>query len=154
MSDLTNSTSTASTPIRRFARHYLEMVIAMFTGMVVLGLPLVGLLYLAGSSYPELQDTAPAVLLLGMGIVMAVPMVAWMRYRGHGWQPSMEMAGSMIVPTLAVIGLLAAGVLDFDGAMAIEHIAMFPAMLAVMLARWDEYSAPHDHRAQVAAAAG
>jgi hypothetical protein len=128
------------------------MVIAMFAGMLVLGLPAEGLLQAFGSSVSELKTTAPAVVLLGMGIVMTVPMVAWMRYRGHTWRPSLEMAASMIVPTLAVMGLLAAGVSDFSAAMAIEHVAMFPAMLAVMLMRWDEYSASHAHHAQVARA--
>jgi hypothetical protein len=76
-----------------------------------------------------------------------------MRYRGHGWQPSMEMAASMIVPTIAVIVLLAAGISDFGASMAIEHAAMFPAMLTVMLVRWDEYSASHDHQGSMAEAA-
>jgi len=52
----------------------------------------------------------------------------------------------MMGPTIAVIVLLAAGITDFDAAVMIEHVAMFPAMLAVMLARWDEYSASHDHQ--------
>lgn len=56
----------------------------------------------------------------------------------------MEMGASMMGPTIAVIVLLAAGLTDFDAAMMIEHVAMFPAMLAVMLARWNEYSASHD----------
>jgi len=83
---------------------------------------------------------------------MAVPMVAWMRHRGHGWQPSVEMAASMILPTIVVIVLLAAAISDFGAAMAIEHVAMFPAMLAVMLARWYEYSSSHAHHAHVAEA--
>ena len=76
---------------------------------------------------------------------MTVPMVAWMRYRGHDWRPSTEMAASMIAPMIAVIVLFVAGATDFSAAMALEHVAMFPATLAVMLARWDEYSASHQH---------
>ena len=146
------NTSITFAQIRRFSRHYLEMVIAMFAGMVVLGLPFEGVLGLVGSSISELETTAPAVVLAEMGIVMTIPMVAWMRYRGHAWQPTIEMAASMIVPTIAVVVLLAAGVSDFDGAMAIEHIAMFPAMLAVMLPRWGEYSANHAHHTHAAGA--
>ena len=152
MSRFTSSTSITFIQVRRFARHYLEMVIAMFAGMLGLGLPAEGLLQLAGSGTSDLRETAPALVLAGMGVVMTVPMVAWMRYRGHDWQPSMEMAASMIVPTIAVIALLAAGVMDFGAAMAIEHIAMLPAMLAVMLARWDEYSADHAHHGHAAGA--
>ena len=147
MSRFIPNSSTNTARIARFARHYLEMVIAMFAGMLVLGLPAAGALELVASSLSELEETAPAVYLLAMGIAMTVPMVAWMRYRGHGWRPASEMAGAMVVPTVAVIVLLAAGISDFGAAMMIEHVAMFPAMLAVMLARWDAFSAPHrDHQ--------
>lgn len=128
--------------IRRFARHYVEMVVAMFAGMLVLGLPLAGVLELAGSGLPELEEAAPGIYLLGMGVSMTAGMVTWMRHRAHGWRPTAEMAGAMMGPTIAVIILLGLEVVDFGAAMMIEHVAMFPAMLAVMLARWDEYSAP------------
>jgi hypothetical protein len=42
-----------------------------------------------------------------MGVSMTLPMVAWMRYRGHGWAPSSEMAASMMIPMAGVIALLA-----------------------------------------------
>ena len=87
--------------VKTFTRHYLEMVIAMLLGMVVLGLPAIAILELAGSSYGELEEAAPAVALIGMAATMTIPMVAWMRHRGHGWRPSMEMAGSMFVPAFA-----------------------------------------------------
>ena len=98
---------TAST--RHFIRHYVEMLVAMFAGMVVLGGPAILALGAVGVTSAELRADAPAALLLGMGITMTVPMVAWMRYRGHGWQPSNEMAASMMIPTAGVIGLLGAG---------------------------------------------
>ena len=152
MSRVESSTSITFAQVRRFAGHYLEMVIAMFAGMLVLGLPAEGLLQLAGSSVADLKASAPAVVLAGMGVVMTVPMVAWMRHRGHGWRPSAEMAGAMAISTIAAIVLLALGISDFGGAMAIEHVAMFPAMLAVMLARWDEYSASHVRHGRMAEA--
>jgi hypothetical protein len=47
----------------------------------------------------------------------------------------------MIVPTLVALALLAAGTVDDGHAlMGIQHALMFPAMLAVMLLRRDEYS--------------
>jgi hypothetical protein len=141
-----------ATQIRRFGLHYVEMVIAMFSGMVVLGLPAEGILQLAGSSVSDVRETAPGAALAGMGVVMTVPMVGWMRYRRHGWRPSLEMAASMIVPTIGAMALLGAGISDFRAAMAIEHVAMFPAMLAVMLARWDEYSTSHHRHATPAEA--
>jgi hypothetical protein len=133
---------------RAFARHYLEMVMAMVLGMVVLGVPAAALLGLFGVTTAELHDDAPAVALLGMAVTMTVPMVAWMRHRGHGWRASNEMAASMFIPTFAVVGLLAAGIVsDFGAAMGLEHLAMLPAMLVAMLLRLDEYAAGHHHAA-------
>ena len=135
-----------SPSIRHFARHYVEMVIAMFLGMVVLGVPGEGLLHVAGTSTSELRTDAPAVVFLGMALTMTVPMVAWMRYRGHGWRRCWEMAASMFVPTFAVIGLMAGGVVDgFMTLMSIEHVAMLPSMLVAMLARPREYACAHGH---------
>jgi hypothetical protein len=129
---------------RRFIRHYLEMVVAMFAGMLVLFLPLVGVLAVAGVTTSELRADAPALLLLLMAVTMTVPMVAWMRYRGHGWAPSNEMAASMFIPTFAVIGLLWSGAIDdFDTLMMLEHVVMLPSMLVAMLLRRDEYSHAH-----------
>ncbi|HEU4657700.1 MAG TPA: hypothetical protein VFR97_09255 [Capillimicrobium sp.] len=129
---------------RRFALHYVEMVIAMFAGMVVLGVPAEGLLRLLGTSSGELHDSAPAVALLGMAVIMTVPMVAWMRRRhGHSWAACNEMAASMFLPTFAAIGLMWAGVLDVGAAMTIEHLAMLPSMLVAMLLRVDEYACAH-----------
>ena len=79
---------------------------------------------------------------------MTVPMVAWMRYRGHGWRPSAEMSASMFLPTFAAIGLMGAGALEFGAALGLEHVVMFPSMLAAMLLRPSEYTA-HAHHAAV-----
>jgi hypothetical protein len=128
-------------PAARYARHYAEMVVAMLVGMMALGMPVDMALRGAGV---ELADEAPGALLLGMGITMTVPMVAWMRYRGHGWPASNEMAASMMIPTIGVIALLAAGLVEDTGTLlVIEHVVMLPAMLAVMLLRWDEYTHAH-----------
>jgi hypothetical protein len=144
MSTTTVHTAPANRSARQFVRHYVEMVIAMFAGMIVLGLPAEAGLRLLGTSSHEIQDAAPAVALLGMAVVMTVPMVAWMRYRGHAWRPCHEMAASMIVPTIAIIGLMWAGVMtDFGTLMMVEHVVMLPAMLGVMLLRIDEYAGCH-----------
>jgi hypothetical protein len=136
---------------RRFLRHYAEMVIAMVLGMVVLGIPGEAALRAFGTSSSELHVDAPAVVLLGMAVTMTVPMVAWMRFRGHGWGPSAEMGASMMVPTLAIVGLLGTGIVtDFGTLMTLEHVVMFPAMFGVMLLRPEEYSGHHHHEAAAA----
>jgi hypothetical protein len=128
-----------SAPTKHFIRHYVEMVVAMFLGMVVLGVPAEGALHALGTSSHDAYNDVPALMLLGMATTMTVPMVAWMRYRGHGWRPNAEMAASMFVPTFAAIALLPAGV-DVMSAMGLQHFLMFPAMLVAMLLRPDEYS--------------
>jgi hypothetical protein len=130
-----------SVSTRQFVRHYVEMVIAMFLGMAILGLPAGWALSAMGSSWSALNDDAPALMLLGMAATMTVPMVAWMRYRGHGWRANTEMSASMILPTFAVIAMLGAGVVtDMGILMVVEHVAMLLAMLAAMLLRPAEYT--------------
>jgi hypothetical protein len=142
----------SKTPTATFIRHYIEMVVVMFAGMIVLGLPGEAALNSLGSGTAELRNDAPALVFLGMAATMTAPMVAWMRYRGHRWQPTLEMAASMIVPTLVAIALLAADVLNFGALMGLEHVAMLLGMLVAMLFRPDEY-AGHAHHTHDAVAA-
>jgi hypothetical protein len=126
---------------RHFIRHYLEMVLAMFAGMAVLGGAAAALLGAVGIDVGSWRSDAPELLLLGMAFTMTAPMVAWMRYRGHGWAPAWEMTAAMFAPTVAAIALLWAGTVeDSHSLLMIQHIAMFPAMLAVMLLRPAEYA--------------
>ncbi len=128
---------------RHFLRHYAEMVVVMLLGMAVLGMPLGAALDAIVAGATE----EPAVMLLGMGLTMTVPMVAWMRLKhGHGWRASNEMAASMIVPTLLAIAAHAAGVASLDTILLAEHVVMLAAMYGVMLLRPSEY-AGHAHHA-------
>lgn len=129
---------------KHFIRHYAEMVVAMFAGMIVLGIPGEALLRLVGSSSGELADNAPAGSLLAMATIMTIPMVALMRWRGHSWRPCWEMAASMYLPTFLAIGLMGAGAISYMGAMGVEHVVMLPAMLVAMLLRPAEYTC-HAH---------
>jgi hypothetical protein len=131
---------------RHFIRHYIEMLIAMLLGMVVLMLPADAALVALGSSSGEFYEDAPAVMLIAMTFAMTVPMVAWMRYRGHTWRPSVEMAASMVVPMVALLALLWTGlVTDSATLMAVLHAVMLPSMLIAMLLRRHEYSGHHGH---------
>ena len=78
-----------------------------------------------------------------MGVNMTLPMVAWMSYRGHSSARNAEMAASMIVPTLFAAALAWTGVLGTAGALALQQGVMIPAMLAVMLWRYEDYTQPH-----------
>ena len=127
---------------RRFLAHFGEMLLAMFAGMLVLG----GLTQLgfaaAGNS---LGEASGAVQVLLMGFAMTVPMDTWMAYRGHERARTLEMAGSMVLPTLAAAALAAAGLLGAGAALGVQHVVMIPAMLGVMLWRYDHYARPHRH---------
>ena len=134
---------------RVFLRHLIEMLIAMFAGMLVLG-GITELVFAAAGS--SLSDAPGSVRVMLMGFDMTVPMVAWMSYRGHSrarneshgrLNPSIAMAASMIVPTLAAAALAAVGVLSSAAALGVQHAVMIPAMLGVMLWRYDEYSRAH-----------
>jgi hypothetical protein len=143
-----------SPPVRHFARHYVEMVVAMVLGMAVLWLPTGAALNAAGLSTSDLHDDAPALMLLWMASIMTVPMVAWMRHRGHRWAPCTEMAASMFLPTFGVIGVLAVGLVDdVMVLMTTEHVVMLPSMLVAMLLRRDEYTGHGHRRADSAVAA-
>ena len=115
-----------------FLRHYLEMVVAMFVGMGVLGGAVRGILALAGSEFPTQY---PELTSLEMALTMSIGMIVWMRYRGHGWASTLEMAGVMFVPAIVLIPLLWLDVISGDSLLMIEHIAMLPLMYLVMLRR-------------------
>jgi hypothetical protein len=121
---------------KHFVRHYAEMVVAMFLGMAILALPARAVLAAAGTSWSELGTEA---MFVGMAVEMTIPMVAWMRYRGHGWRPCNEMAAAMLLPTFAAIALLQTGA-DSGGLMLAEHVAMLLGMLVAMLLRPAEYT--------------
>ena len=126
--------------MKHFARHYVEMVVVMFAGMALLWAPA-----------DILIDTNPTgAMLATMAFTMTAPMVAWMRWRGHRWQPTLEMAGAMVVPTLAMLALLAVDLVTDAGVLlGAEHVVMLAAMLGVMLARRDEYT-HHAHHEVIA----
>jgi hypothetical protein len=117
--------------MKHFIRHYVEMIVVMFAGMALLWAPA-----------DLLIDTRPTAAMLGtMAFTMTAPMVPWMRWRGHRWQPTLEMAASMVVPALAMLTLLAADVVSDAGVLlGVEHVAMLAGMFVVMLARRSEFA--------------
>jgi hypothetical protein len=128
------------TSTRRFIRHYIEMVVVMALGMFALGAPADAVVHTSGR---------PAPMLAEMAVTMTLPMIVWMRFRGHDWRPCNEMAASMILPAAGAIGLLAAGLVTGVGVlMVVEHTAMLASMLFAMLLRRDEYTSHHHGRPQ------
>jgi hypothetical protein len=115
--------------VGRFAFHFVEMCVAMLVGMVVF------------MAIPGVMELPSALHQLGMAVAMSVPMVGWMRFRGHAWRHGIEMSVGMLAPWAAVLALVGLGadaalpwLANADGA------AMLLGMLGVMLLR------PGQHR--------
>jgi hypothetical protein len=127
----------------RFARHLLEMVLAMMVGMAVLGLAL--------AVMGEPPGYANLLVRYGlMGAFMAAPMVAWMFYRGHSWRDRGEMTAAMVVPMLVPVALVELAVavpgLSEGSLMMLSHVAMIGGMVALMIYRFERYAhGSHDH---------
>ncbi|WP_149827857.1 hypothetical protein [Streptomyces tailanensis] len=122
-----------------FARHYLEMVVAMVVGMLVLGTVTHGVLTLMGVEFSAARH--PELALLEMAFDMSVGMTVWMRLRGHSWPSALEMCGAMFAPALALVPLLRLDMIGPDSSMLLEHVLMLPLMFLVMLRRRHEYGA-------------
>jgi flagellar biosynthetic protein FliP len=119
-----------------FLGHFAEMFVAMMIGMPLFGMPLRAL---QGALLGAPSVGIPELRALGMATAMTVAMVAWMRFRGHSWRASAEMAAAMIVPTVALLPLLWAGIISGGTLVRLEHVLMVPSMLAVMLYRRTDY---------------
>ena len=120
-----------------FALHLGEMLLVMLLGMLVLGGAAEGALRLNGAS---LSDTPAALHAAVMAAEMTVPMVLWMRHRGHPAQHNVEMAASMVAPTALVIALHWLSAIPSGSVMLVQHAVMIPAMVAVMIWRYEHYS--------------
>lgn len=127
----------------RFARHYLEMLVAMVVGMIVLSPAWDWLRPVLNAS--ALLDR-PDVGALVMATNMTIAMSAWMRYRGHGPAPIAEMAAAMYLPFVILFLPLWAGLISGGTLMVAGHLLMLPAMAVAMLFRPDEYT--HNHAGQ------
>jgi flagellar biosynthetic protein FliP len=117
---------------RRFALHFLEMVVAMVAGMVVLE-PVWSFLW------PGLSAVVTAHVLV-MATDMALGMALWMRIRRHGWAGIAEMSAAMYVPFAVLLPFYWTGVLSEMVLMTAGHVLMLPAMLVAMLRRRHEYA--------------
>jgi hypothetical protein len=129
---------------RRFVRHFFEMVGVMMLGMVVLGAGFGAFHEFAfGSGFAAAWRDHVGLAAFAMAFNMTVPMVLWMRYRGHSWERGGEMAAAMNLPLLPAFVLYGLGAIPSEGVLGLQMMLMIPAMLGAMLYRKEEYSAPH-----------
>lgn len=122
-----------------FVGHYVEMVLAMLVGMLVLTLPWMVI-------WPGLSDQ-PVLGTAVMVANMTVGMAAWMSLRRHGTRMIVEMSAAMVAPFVVLLVPLAAGAITADALSAAGHGLMFITMLAAMLLRRDHYTRRNGVRA-------
>jgi hypothetical protein len=138
-----------------FIRHFLEMCVSMcLPGALLVPLAVVTIPRLLGLD--DLRNVAPAGAVLVITLVWNATMVAWMRWRGMPWRPTLEMAGAGLGTALALAVLGTVGVIA-PGAMAwLAHgglcMPVCTAMVGAMLARVDVYTGRAGHAHHVHAA--
>lgn len=123
-------------PWPRFARHYLEMVLAMIAGMIVLGW-LESLLFVRWGWADLLA--APTGMALVMATNMVLGMVVVMIARRHGRRSIAEMTVVMYLPFLLLLPLVWAGAMSAMAMMVLAHVLMFVGMAALMLVRRSDF---------------
>jgi hypothetical protein len=134
-----------------FLRHFLEMCLTMCIGGITLNV-----LFFWGAAwtgYPDLFEWFPDVSLLAIGINLAVPMIAWMRFRGHEWRSTLEMASTSIILPILLIGAAWLGIIPESNRLEWLTRLACPVMLIPMLFRLDLYTGHHaSHQTQAYAA--
>ncbi|RBP63620.1 hypothetical protein DFO66_10950 [Brevibacterium sanguinis] len=143
MESMTTTThSLIRSPAALFIRHYLEMVIAMIAGMMILG-PLESLLF-APFGWDDLR-AIPEIDVLIMATNMTVPMVALMLVQRHSASATALMAAAMYLPFLVLFPFVWTGVMSHGALLGLGHTLMFVAMFAAMWVRRDEYIGHRHH---------
>jgi hypothetical protein len=122
---------------KKFALHFVEMVVAMAVGMVALHPVWTFVLDAVGAAGLMHNPYSGALI---MATNMTVAMSAWMKVRGHRWRPIVEMGAAMYAPFLVLFVPLALGLIDKGALMLWGHLLMLPAMAAAMLLRPHEYA--------------
>ena len=112
-------------PVVSFALHYLEMVVAMLVGMVVLD-------RVWALVWPGLTARTD-VMALVMATDMAIGMAAWMRFRRSGRRHIAEMCAAMYLPFVVLLVPFWAGVISGGVLLTAGHLLMLPAMAVPML---------------------
>jgi hypothetical protein len=132
------------TNVWRFLRHLLEMIVVMMLGMCVLGAAWGAFHEIVfGSAVADAWRDYVGLAAFAMAFNMTVPMVLWMRYRGHSWERGGEMATAMNLPLVPLLLLYSLDLIPAGAVLGLQMMLMIPAMVLAMLYRKDEYSATH-----------
>ena len=129
--------------VGHFVLHYVEMCLVMCIGGITLNV-----LFFVGAAqlgYTNLPERYPELSILIIGILLALPMAAWMRFRGHDWRTNLEMSSTSIILAVLLIGAAWLGVIPKSDMLEWIKILACPVMLIPMLLRLDHYTGRMDH---------
>ena len=124
-----------------FVWHLIEMCLAMCIG----GIPLIILFFVGAAKigYPDLFQQSPELSVLVVGFILSLPMTAWMRFRGHDWQSTLEMASTTLILAILLVGLGWLGILARDSLFGWLTRFACPIMIIPMLFRLEMYTGSH-----------
>jgi len=113
--------------------------------MCIGGIPLILLFFIGAAKigYPDLFQQSPELSVLVMGIILSLPMTAWMRFRGHEWRPTLEMASTTIILAILLVGLGWLGILAKTSLIERMRTLACPVMIIPMLFRLNLYTGHH-----------
>lgn len=146
--DQISATRRPGHPWLLFAAHFVEMTSVMSIGMVAaVTVFMYGInLTVERIEWDEVLQKYPAQALLVVAIGMSLPMIPWMRARGHTWRSAYEMAAVMAVPAIPFICLALFGAVQ-GAQCGLYCLTGLVAMLGLMLYRRPEYQSRHAHHA-------
>ena len=131
--------------IGHFVWHFVQMCLACCIGGFTLCFLFFGGAALIG--YPNLIQHFPELSTLVIAILVALPMAAWMRFRGMEWRPTLEMAAAPIALAVLLIGLAWLGIVPKNSLIEWLTRLACPIMLIPMLLRLDLYTGRKGHLA-------
>jgi hypothetical protein len=134
--------------IGHFIWHFVQMCLACCIGGVTLSVLFFGGAALIG--YPDLIQRFPELSTVVIAFFLALPMAAWMRFRGMEWRPTLEMAATPIVLGILLIGLAWLDIVPRSSLSEWLTRLACPVMLIPMLFRLDLYTGRMGHHARAA----
>src|SRR5215204_3508753 len=126
-----------------FVLHYLEMCLACCVGGVTLGVAFFGGAALIG--YPDLIVQAPVFSTLALTVILTLPTLGRMRFRHHGWRPSLEMGSATLGLGIVLVAFGAVGLVPIGAMFEWVTRLACPVMLIPMLLRLNHYTGGMDH---------
>ena len=124
-----------------FLRHYVEMLLVCCIGGFTLNFLFFTAIVRVG--FPNLLQQYPNLSIMVIAILLAVPMLIWMRFRRHEWRPTLEMAGEPIVLGVLLITASWINIIPKSEMLPLLKGLVCPLMLIPMLLRLDLYTSNH-----------